>query len=308
MRLAHRQDWPATWNLEASIPVIAASRSASSNTMNGAWPPSSSDTRCRRSADDRTSSLPTSVEPVKVTFATRSSLEQGAGHASGDAAVTRLTTPGGKPAASIASNRRTADSGVCSAGLTTMVQPAARAGASLRAIMASGKFHGVIATATPTGWRSTWRCLPGSGDGITRPYGAATLLREPVEPLGGVAHLELGLPERLTLLGDDGGGDVVEPVEKLGRQGAQQHAAPHAALCCPRRERARSGGHRGGRVSGRGIGGVADDAAVARVVDGERRRARLPAASDVAARAHSDCTKTLRHRSGVPGWGLFLSR
>jgi hypothetical protein len=33
------------------------------------------------------------------------------------------------------------------------VQPAAIAGATLRAIISAGKFHGVIAATTPTGWR-----------------------------------------------------------------------------------------------------------------------------------------------------------
>lgn len=48
-----------------------------------------------------------------------------------------------------------ADSGVCSAGLMTIVQPAANAGATLRVIIASGKFHGVMDAHTPTGCLST---------------------------------------------------------------------------------------------------------------------------------------------------------
>ncbi len=43
-------------------------------------------------------------------------------------------------------------SGVSVAGFTTQVQPAASAGATLRASIAAGKFHGVIITATPIGW------------------------------------------------------------------------------------------------------------------------------------------------------------
>ena len=42
-------------------------------------------------------------------------------------------------------------SGVSAAGLSTTVQPAARAGAILRVAMAAGKFHGVTSAATPTG-------------------------------------------------------------------------------------------------------------------------------------------------------------
>ena len=45
------------------------------------------------------------------------------------------------------------DSGVCCAGLTTMVQPAAIAGPILRVPIAIGKFHGVISRHGPTGWR-----------------------------------------------------------------------------------------------------------------------------------------------------------
>ena len=52
-------------------------------------------------------------------------------------------------------------SGVLDAGLSSIVQPAAIAGASLRAPIASGKFHGVIARLGPTGsWRTMTRALP----------------------------------------------------------------------------------------------------------------------------------------------------
>ena len=45
--------------------------------------------------------------------------------------------------------------GVSVAGFRTTVQPAASAGAILRAAMAAGKFQGVTRTATPIGWCST---------------------------------------------------------------------------------------------------------------------------------------------------------
>ncbi len=66
-----------------------------------------------------------------------------------------MTTPGGVPASSIARMISAAVSGVALAGLTTLVQPAAMAGPSLRVIIAAGKFQGVIAAVTPTGCRST---------------------------------------------------------------------------------------------------------------------------------------------------------
>ena len=66
-----------------------------------------------------------------------------------------LTTPAGTPASSMQRTTSSAVSGVAEAGLTIIVQPAARAGPSLRVIIAAGKFQGVIAAVTPTGWRST---------------------------------------------------------------------------------------------------------------------------------------------------------
>ncbi|MOA53903.1 hypothetical protein D3C78_1774310 [compost metagenome] len=55
------------------------------------------------------------------------------------------------------------------AGLTTMVQPAASAGAALRVIIAAGKFHGVMAAHTPIGCLITSRRLSALGEGITSP-------------------------------------------------------------------------------------------------------------------------------------------
>jgi hypothetical protein len=61
-------------------------------------------------------------------------------------------------------------SGVALAGFTTLVQPAAIAGPSFRVIIAAGKFHGVIAATTPTGWRRTSTRLAGLAAGTIWPY------------------------------------------------------------------------------------------------------------------------------------------
>ncbi|MCY1449381.1 hypothetical protein D9M71_661140 [compost metagenome] len=65
--------------------------------------------------------------------------------------MTTLTTPGGMPAsrARRASSRMVAEA--CSDGLSTMVLPAARAGASLIAVRYSGLFQGMIPATTPMG-------------------------------------------------------------------------------------------------------------------------------------------------------------
>ena len=71
MRLAQTQVWPVLRYLEAIAPSTAASRSASSKTMNGALPPSSMrDLLHRRRRTARMSILPISVEPVKVSLRT----------------------------------------------------------------------------------------------------------------------------------------------------------------------------------------------------------------------------------------------
>ena len=64
-----------------------------------------------------------------------------------------FSTPPGSPACSRIFASASIDSGVCCAGLTTIVQPAAIAGAILRVPIAVGKFHGVTNTHGPTGWR-----------------------------------------------------------------------------------------------------------------------------------------------------------
>lgn len=56
---------PAFLKAEATTPAAAVSISASSNTMKGALPPSSSETLFTVSAAPAMSCLPTAVEPVK---------------------------------------------------------------------------------------------------------------------------------------------------------------------------------------------------------------------------------------------------
>ena len=71
--------------------------------------------------------------------------------ASGPVPVTTLQTPSGKPAWCRISASSNAVKGVCSAGLATTAQPAAKAGAMPRAAVEIGKFQGMICAATPTG-------------------------------------------------------------------------------------------------------------------------------------------------------------
>ena len=65
--------------------------------------------------------------------------------------VTIFTTPAGSSACWHTSANNSAVSEVDSAGFRTTVFPVANAGATFHANMSSGKFHGIICPATPSG-------------------------------------------------------------------------------------------------------------------------------------------------------------
>ena len=154
-RLAEVQASPTLRIFAIMAPSTAASRSASSKTRNGALPPSSIEVFSTWSAAWAISIRPTSVEPVKLSLRSRGSLMIGSETLPEEVAVTTLSTPGGRPHSSSSWARASIDSGVCWAGLTTIVQPAAIAGPILRVPIAVGKFHGVMKKHGPIGWRIT---------------------------------------------------------------------------------------------------------------------------------------------------------
>ena len=96
-RLAQTQVWPVLRYLEAMAPSTAASRSASSKTMKGALPPSSSDVFLSVGAHCAASTRPTSVEPVKVSLRTAMLAVSTPPMARAEPVMT-LNTPAGTPA------------------------------------------------------------------------------------------------------------------------------------------------------------------------------------------------------------------
>ena len=80
-----------------------------------------------------------------------------------------MHTPAGRPDSSRIATSASIDSGVSWAGFTTIVQPAAMAGPSLRVPIAIGKFHGVTRRHGPTGWRIVSSRLPPAGAMANRP-------------------------------------------------------------------------------------------------------------------------------------------
>ena len=117
--------------------------------MLGDFPPSSSVTRLSAAPALAPISRPTTVEPVKAILFT-SGWSTSAAPVS-PSPVTTFSTPSGIPASSASSPSRIAVSGVCSAGLSTVVHPTASAGATFQQAISSGKFHGTICPHTPTG-------------------------------------------------------------------------------------------------------------------------------------------------------------
>ena len=132
-------------------------------------PPNSIDTFLTDVAHWLSNVLPTGVEPVKVNFAISGCWVNTSPMPRASSPTTTLNTPAGIPALSASSAMASAESGVCFAGRTTKVQPAANAAAALRAIMALGKFHGVIEATTPTGCLITIMRLSFDGPGIISP-------------------------------------------------------------------------------------------------------------------------------------------
>src|SRR5687767_11095670 len=124
------QDWPVLRNLASSTPSTARFRSASSKTMHGAWPPSSSDNFFTSRAAPWISFWPTSVEPVKVIF-----LQIGFDKNSSPIIDAEPFTSWNTPLGSFASLQHSANAmlhnGVWLAGLRIVGQPAASAGAIL---------------------------------------------------------------------------------------------------------------------------------------------------------------------------------
>ena len=117
-------------------------------------PPNSNVTRLTEAAANSATRLPARVEPVKLTMSTSGWVAK-TSPTTGPKPLTRLKTPAGKPAAWMISVKIMALTGAISLGFNTTVQPAAKAGATLRVIWLRGKFQGVMQPTTPIGSRTT---------------------------------------------------------------------------------------------------------------------------------------------------------
>ena len=154
MRDPALHDWPELTTIAATSRATESASASSSRMMLADLPPSSCATRLTVGAAFLATSMPARVDPVNETMST-SGCEDNATPTVGPSPLTRLNTPGGTPASSRISANTSPLSGAISDGLSTTVQPAARAGATLAPIWFSGQFQGVISAQTPTGSRTT---------------------------------------------------------------------------------------------------------------------------------------------------------
>src|ERR1700689_1542870 len=143
MRLVAVQRCPVVPKAPHNAPSSASSRLASSSTIMGFLPPSSSEQCLKLLAAICPMMRPTADDPVKETARTSACSASGV-PTSGPYPVTMLTTPLGMPASVNARTRLNVESGVSCAGLITHVLPQTTAGSSFQEEMAMGKFHGVI--------------------------------------------------------------------------------------------------------------------------------------------------------------------
>ena len=106
--------------------------------------------------------LPVRDDPVKV-IASISGCDASTVPTSMPFSLTELITPGGSSVIDAMHSMIAAlIRGVCGASLMTVVQPAARAGASDRISKVTGAFHGTITETTPAGSRVRNEKLPGA--------------------------------------------------------------------------------------------------------------------------------------------------
>src|SRR4029077_6795080 len=125
-----------------------SSRSTSSKTMTGAWPPSSRGIFFGEVPASCASARPTGVDPGKETLRTTGDAIMAAEICAASPQIT-FTTPGGIPASSQHFAIAYALSGVSLAGLTITEQPAPRLLAILRPGSIAGRFQGETANTGP---------------------------------------------------------------------------------------------------------------------------------------------------------------
>ena len=142
-------DWPEFLK-HLKAPLSIASGSASLKIIFAPFPPNSRLTLLKSLAAFCEINAPARVEPVNEIMLTSGWLVSALPVVS-PSPFTKLNTPAGNFVSSINSARIIEDKGASSDGFKIIVQPEAKAGATLRQTWFIGQFHGVIKAHTPFG-------------------------------------------------------------------------------------------------------------------------------------------------------------
>ena len=149
---------PAWVHTVKAAMAVAPPISASSRMTKADLPPSSKNTFFKVAEASAMTLRPVAVDPVKLIWSTRGSVESSAPSWWSDE-VTTLKTPAGMSVSS-ATRRPSTDAhhGVSGAGFNTTVAPAARAGPTLARLIWWGTFQGEMAPTTPPASLRIQRC------------------------------------------------------------------------------------------------------------------------------------------------------
>ena len=128
----------------------AASTSASASTRYASLPPSSRTLFLTRLPAFAATALPAATLPVRVTAAICGSSRIPATRSLPTSKVAK--SPFGSPASRSTLSMASAQPGTLPACLSTTAFPAISAGAAARKTCQNGKFHGITASTTPSGW------------------------------------------------------------------------------------------------------------------------------------------------------------
>ena len=221
-------------------PSTAASRSASSNTRNGALPPSSIETRRICSAACSISLRPTSVEPVKLSLRSRKSEMIGFDTSLELELVITFSTPPGSPTSSRICATASALSGVRLGRL----QHHRAAGGDRRADLArrhrGGEVPGRDQVAGPDRLLHHEQAALTGGRDLEAAVDPHRLLGEPAEELGRVGDLGLRLGDRLAHLERHQQREVVGALDHRPRRRGAGSRRARAAGARPTRPAARA--------------------------------------------------------------------
>ena len=261
------QTWPALRNLLDAIALAATAMSASSNTITGAWPPSSIVARFMCRPAMAASCLPTAVEPVKeILRMTGCGMRYD--EISAGSPYTRFTVPAGTPASAKARMSSAGEPGV---SLGCLDDDRAARGERRRELA-----HDLVDGKVPRRERRhrAHRLLHHelvnafAARGNDAAIGTPRFFGEPVDRVGAVEDLGLRFGERLALLHRHQAGDEIEPLAQQRRRLAHSLRALVRGDLLPGLEALVDGLERAIEVGALGIGELADDGAAGRVDDG----------------------------------------